>query len=203
MFGAHCKNTHDETIARIHQDKDIAHSTETQKDDKESQYLDTVKSSLLVKTSEIENESSEETKTVKGNQKVKYSDAIKTSLLVKESEVDEERSKEVTIEVSSEVLKKEGKVAHVEPKVELVAPKQTSEKSPFTPEEALGFINKKLGRKYSSFSNLKNGKALGEILKIVSGYKVNSKDFWGDMKDICIMEDKEHDTHFFFIRTFL
>ena len=75
---------------------------------------------------------------------------------------------------------------------EKVHSKQASGIKPLTEEEAFVFINKKLNRKYASFSKLKNGKALGELLTIVSGYKVNSKDFWGDMADILIMEDKEN-----------
>ena len=95
-FGVHCKNNHDEALGRRNYDKNIIHSTETDMDDKESQYSDTVKSSLLVKTSEIENARKEETITAKGNQKAKYSDAVKSSLLAEESEVDKESSKEGT-----------------------------------------------------------------------------------------------------------
>ena len=69
------KNKHDEAVAQRQFGKNGFHSTETEKENKESQYLD--KSSLLVKTRETENESSEGT--VKGNQKARYSNAVKTS----------------------------------------------------------------------------------------------------------------------------
>ena len=69
----------------------------------------------------------------------------------------------------------------------------SEQNSLMNPEEALAWINSKLKRNYGSFSKFKNGKPLGELLTIISGYKVNSKDFWGDMADILIMEDKEND----------
>ena len=60
MFGAKCKNKHDETIARRHFEKNINSSSETEKDGKKIQILDTVQSSLLVETSQIENKSIKE-----------------------------------------------------------------------------------------------------------------------------------------------
>ena len=107
---------------------------------------------------------------------------------------EEERNIDSVQEKNTEILKSEEKVADLQQIVEVVTrPKQTSDKSPLTQEEALGFINKKLNRKYASFSPLKNGKALAELLKTVSGYEVYSKDIWEDMRDILIMEDKEND----------
>ena len=61
------------------------------------------------------------------------------------------------------------------------------------PEEALTWINSKLKRNYGSFSKLKNGRGLGDLITNVLGYTVNSKLPWEDIKDILIMADMEKD----------
>jgi len=89
------KKKHDEAARRHYEKKNVIHSTETEEDDKESQYLDTAKSSLVVKT--IENSSSQEkNKTDEEQQKCRYSDAVKSSFSVEESKREKDSSKEET-----------------------------------------------------------------------------------------------------------
>ena len=65
--------------------------------------------------------------------------------------------------------------------------------SALSEDEALNFINDNLKRNYESIAKLKNGRGLGNLLENVSGYSVNAKCWWEDIRDILIMLDKEKD----------
>ena len=68
-----------------------------------------------------------------------------------------------------------------------------SDLSLLSEDEALYWINQKMERNYRNFSQLKNGRALCELVREILKYDLDSNTFWEEFGHILVIEDKEKD----------